>query len=194
MGHHLRNFWRKKWPGQVRSRNYDVIRRTTSTDFHRNRVFSNVTCCHWLKWRHNAWFRSEHDHIWPVTLHLDRSKVIRGHWTWLTPYLPIVAKLMVLGFLEVLGSKTWYSISHKPVFKAHLAFQMSIRAFRQACHRAIFPVRVMLFLSGMLYIIDIWSRCQNTISFSELNVDHNGECFLSLRLIVLEIWTCKTEK
>ena len=54
--------------------------------FRLNRVFSHVTCCHWLKWRHYAWFRSD-DYIWPLTLHVDLEKIIRGHWPWLIPYL-----------------------------------------------------------------------------------------------------------
>ena len=120
MGHPLCNFLRKKnWPGQVRSRSYNVIRRTTSCDsiFHRNRVFSNVTCCHWLEWRNYVWFRLEYDHIWPLTLHLDLSEVIWGHWPWPTPYLPIVAKLVVLGFLEVLRVNTWFILNIGPFLR-----------------------------------------------------------------------------
>ena len=105
------------------AQNFDLVRSVmelwhhTSTSlrsvFHRNRIFCNVTCCHWLEWRHYlgdlSWrFRSEHDHIWPMTLHLGLSKVIRGHWPWPTPYLPIEAKLVVLGVSW--GSETEYVI------------------------------------------------------------------------------------
>ena len=51
---------------------------------HRNRVFSYVTFWLWLEWRHYAWFRSEHDHTWPLTLNLDLSNFIQGHWPWPT--------------------------------------------------------------------------------------------------------------
>ena len=43
--------------------------------FHRNHFFSNAACCHWLEWGHYAWFRSEHDHVWPVTLHFDLRRL-----------------------------------------------------------------------------------------------------------------------
>ena len=74
----------------------------------------------------------------------------------------------------------------KTRFKASLLFQMSIRVFRQACARAIFPVRVTLFPSGMLYITNILSIYQNNVSFCpESNVKHDGEGLVSKRLIVL---------
>ena len=56
-------------------------------------VFTNVTCSHWLELRHYVLFRSEYDHIWPLTLSLDSSKAIRSHWPRMTQYLLIVAKL-----------------------------------------------------------------------------------------------------
>ena len=49
--------------GQARSLCYDVIRPT----LHRNRVFSNLTCSHWMEWRYE-WFMSESDRIWTKTL------------------------------------------------------------------------------------------------------------------------------
>ena len=63
-----------------------------------------------------------------------------------------------------------------------------MRAFLQACPRIIFTVRVTLFPSGMLYITNIWWRNKNNMSFySELNVEHDGECFVSIRW-PLDIW------
>ena len=42
---------KKNWPGQVRSRSYDVIRGTTSGNFSNKVVFSrNLTWRHWCKW------------------------------------------------------------------------------------------------------------------------------------------------
>ena len=67
--------------------------------FNRNRISSPLTRCLWLEWRgrHYAWFWSGDNHIWPLTWHLDLSKVIRGLCPWTTPYLPKGVKLTVLG-------------------------------------------------------------------------------------------------
>ena len=79
MRHHLRSFWQKKLSGSgqvtwlLRHKKYGL-----RPIFQRNRVFSHVTCCHWQEWWYYAWFRSADD-IWPFKLHLDLSKVIRGH-------------------------------------------------------------------------------------------------------------------
>ena len=44
-------FGKKNWPGQVRSRSYDVIRGTTSGNFSNKVVLSrNLTWRHWCKW------------------------------------------------------------------------------------------------------------------------------------------------
>ena len=41
----------KKWPGQVRSRSYDVVRGTTSGNFTNKSVFYHtLTWRHWCKW------------------------------------------------------------------------------------------------------------------------------------------------
>ena len=50
-GANLTQFWAKQiWPGQVRSRSYDVIRGTTSGNFSNKVVFSrNLTWRHWCK-------------------------------------------------------------------------------------------------------------------------------------------------
>ena len=85
-----------------------------------------IGCCHWLEWTHCAWFRSEGNHICPLTSHLDLSKVIRSYWVWPTPSLPIAAKLPVLKFLDVLRPNIWL-IFHKIVVRTALLLPMSIR-------------------------------------------------------------------
>ena len=40
-----------------------------------------------------AWFRSADGHIWPLTLHLDPSRVMWGYWPWLNPYISMVSNL-----------------------------------------------------------------------------------------------------
>ena len=149
---------------------------------HRNRVFSYVTCCLWLEWRHYAWFRSELDHIWPLTLHLDVSKVIRGHWPWLTPYMPIVANLAVFGVSWGPETEHAANFSHRHVYSASWHYPTSISAIHPVCPQAILPMRVALFPSGMIYMTNIWSRYRNNMSFySELNVERVGEDFVSIR-------------
>ena len=70
--------------------------------FQVNRVFSRVTCCYWLEWRYYAWFRETDDYIRPLVLHLDLSKVIRGHW----PCLTTCWFDVFLGFVELLRPNT----------------------------------------------------------------------------------------
>ena len=117
--------WRHKW--------YNL--RPT---FQRNRVFSHWT--HWLEWRNYAWFRAEYNHIWHLTLHLDPLKVIRGHWPWLTPYIPIAAILAFFGFLEALGSNTWL-IFHVDIYSAPSHYPMPIRAIDPLALRWFCPCR-----------------------------------------------------
>ena len=72
---------------------------------------------------------------------------------------------------------------------------MSIRDFHSFYLRAIFPVRVALFPSGMIYITNIKSIYRNnTFFYSGLNVEHVGEGFVSIWQIGFELWTCKVEK
>ena len=96
--------------GQVRWRNYAAMPRTTSNGFFTEIAFQQLNLLPLTKknWEimcdlgHSM--TNDHRYLsdWPATLHLDLSKVIRGHWLWTTLYLPTVAKLVVLGFLEVL--------------------------------------------------------------------------------------------
>ena len=157
--------------------------------FQGNRVFSHGTCCHWLEWGHYAWFRSEHDQMWPLTLHDDLPKVIRGHWPWLTPYIPIVANLAVFGVSW--GPETEYvaNFLHGHVYSASLHYPMSIGAIDLVCPQAILPMRVTLYPSGTLCVTYIPSRnCNDTLYCWELNGEHAGENRMSLRSIVFEIW------
>ena len=154
--------FQKKWSGQVRS--YDVIRGTDSDRFFEKSVFSaNVTCHHWLAWRHYAWFGSTHDHIWPLTLHFDHSRVIQGHWPWLTRCLPILANLAVLGVSWGPQTKYVTKFSHRHVYSAFLHKPMSISPIDQVCLRVILRISVTLFPSEMLSVTNIPSiNCNNT--------------------------------
>ena len=60
-------------------------------------------------------------------------------------------------------------------FYVSLPFQMSVRAFHSVCPRAISPVRVTLFPSGILYITNILSRHRPNMSLcSKMNVEPVG--------------------
>ena len=99
MGHPLRNsWWKKNWPGQVRSRIYDVIRGTASDRLFKEIVFS-VTKLAAIDWNgdfmHSLGQQMTTSDLWHriLTFH----SFIRGNWLWLTPFIPIVINLAVLG-------------------------------------------------------------------------------------------------
>ena len=79
-------------------------------------------------------------------------------------------------------------LSHRHVCSFYLHYPMSIMAIDPVCPQAILPMRVTLFPSGMLCVTNIPSINGNdTLFCSELNGEHAGESFRSLRLIVFEI-------
>ena len=80
------------------------------------------------------------------------------------------------------------NFSHRHVYSASLHYPMSIRAIDPVCPQAILPMLVTLFPSVMLCVTNIPSRHSNdTLLCSELNGEHAGKSFMSLRLIVLDI-------
>ena len=144
-----------------------------------NRVFSHATCCHWLGRRCYTWSRPAHDHIWPLTLHLDLSKVIRGQWPWLTPCQPIVDSLTVLGVSWGPEIECVANFSHKYVYSASL--QKSISVIDPACPQAISAMSVTM----ILCVTSISSiNCNNTLFCLEFNEEYAVESFMSLRFIV----------
>ena len=96
-------FGRGNWPGQVRSRNYDIVRVANTDRFFINRIFNNVTCC--LCWNGDIvsdLCQNITKYDQPLTLCLDLSKCIQVHSPWLNPYIPGVAKLTFWKFSELL--------------------------------------------------------------------------------------------
>ena len=86
--------------GQVIRHKRNNLRST----FRRNRLFSNLTCCHWLEWRHHVSIVKR----WSLTTWTSDTaswlfKVIRGHWPCLTPNF-LKRPNMQFMFLEVLIS------------------------------------------------------------------------------------------
>ena len=108
-----------------------------------NHVFSHGTCCHWLKWRYYAWFRSADDHIRPMALHFDLLKVIRGHWPFVTPCITELANLAVFGVSWDPETEHVASFSHRHVYSASLHHPKSIRAIDSVCPQAILATTVM---------------------------------------------------
>ena len=160
MGHSLRNF-SKKMIGSGHEL-WRHKRNSIRLIFRGKRVFSHVTCRHWLEWRYYAWFGSPHDHIWPLTLHLDHSKVTRCHQPWLTPCLPILANLP---FLVFWGPETEYVaiFFRRHIYSASLHYPMPISPIDQVYPQVIFAICVTLFPSEMLCVTYIPSiNCNNT--------------------------------
>ena len=66
---------------------------------------------------------------------------------------------------------------------------MSNSAIDPVCPQAVLPMRVTLFPSGMLCVISISSiNCNDTLFCLELNGEYASERFMSLRLMVVEIY------
>ena len=90
----------KKWPGQVRSPSYDVISGMTSDGFFTEVLVSAM----WLT-RMETLLRDLGNAMTTSGLwHCIGTfwQVIRCHWSWSPPYLPIVAKLAVLCLFKIL--------------------------------------------------------------------------------------------
>ena len=81
--------------------------------FQQNHHSSNMARCHWLEWRHDAWSRSEADHIWPSTSSPDLSKAIPGHSTWITSHWPVVPKFAFHGVSWCSATKDIILFSHR---------------------------------------------------------------------------------
>ena len=68
-------------------------------------------------------------------------------------------------------------------------------AIDPVCPQVVFPVRVTLFPSVMLYVTNIVSKYRNNTPLcSELNEEHADESYLSLWLKVFGIGVCEFEK
>ena len=189
MGHPLRNFWHKKITGsgqvtELRRHKRYSLRAT----FQGNRIFSHGTCCPWLEWGHYAWFRWAYDHMWTLTLHNDLAKVIWGHWSWLTPYIP---KLANLAFLEVSwGLETEYVANfYIDMFIVPLytnrwqSGPLTQFALGRFCRWGWCCSLPGCYASNIPSI-----NCNDTSSISKLNGKHAVGSFRSLRFIVYEIY------
>ena len=72
---------------------------------------------------------------------------------------------------------------------------MSFRVIDPFCPQAILPMKVTLFSSEMLSVTNIPSiNCNDTSFCLELNGGNAGQSFMSLQIILFEIFWCKVEK
>ena len=123
--------------------------------FQGNCVFSHGNFCHWLEWRYYAWFRSADDHIRPLALRFDLSKVIRGHYPWLTRRITKVVILADFGVSWGLETEYVANFSPRHVYSGSLHNPMSIRAIDSVCPQAILAMGVALFTSGTPWVTNI---------------------------------------
>ena len=87
------------------------------------------------------------------------------------------------------------NFSHRHVYSASLHYPISIRAIDPVCAQVILAMSVTLFPSEILCVTNIPSINGNITPFcSELNGEHAGECSMSLRFIVFEIYAYKVDK
>ena len=76
---------------------------------------------------------------------------------------------------------------HTHVYSASLHYPMSIMSIDPVFPQVILPMTVTLLPSGMLCVTNILSINGNTLFCSEVNEEHAGEIFRSVRLIIFEI-------
>ena len=152
MGHPLRNFWQffLTGSGQV----------TELWRHKRNSLRPTFQGCHWLEWGHYAWFRSAHDHMWPLTLHNDLPKVIRGHWSWLTPYIPIMDNLAVFGVSWDPETEYGSNFLHGHVYSASLHCPRPIRVIDPVYPQAIFPMGWRCLHSDGVWVDAVYSKVE----------------------------------
>ena len=114
-------------------------------------------------------------------------------------YLRIMANLSATVNTVSWGTETEYvaNFSHGRVYSASLHYPVSISAIDPVCPQQIFLMRLTLFPSGTRYATNIPSinliffyKLQKNALSCWLNVEHAGENFMSLRLVVLEMYTC----
>ena len=133
MGHPMQNRWGKVWPGQFRSRSYDVIKKQPPTDFPPKSWFLRLDLL-LLTWMEK--FRSEEDRIrLYMTSWLFKGQ---GHWPWLShTYLSIVAKFAINGASRGPRSERVLCFSHIPVSRVSQPFPVN-QGTSTVCHQAIF--------------------------------------------------------
>ena len=110
------------------------------------------------------WFRSEDNNIWSLTLRLDLSNVIWGHWPCqLHTYLLRLNWWYLLFFFGILRPNAWLIFYIDQFIGPRFCHSEPLAV----CPQAIF-LAMMTFHSGMLCITSILSRYRNS---SKLNAE-----------------------
>ena len=103
-----------------------------------------------------------------------------------------------MGFPEVLNLNLWFIVPKnvsKPLLPHPRGQSPSFDQFEFWPLRRWRPARVMPFYLGALRMLNIATGySKNTLSCSELNEEHAGEGFRSLRRILTPLWACKAKK
>ena len=137
---------------------------------------------------------------WPcITWVLRSSKVTWGHWPRLTSQWPITNRhICLVGFPEELNPDMWFIVDKnvsKPLIPQPLGQSSSLDQFEFWSLRRWQPARAMPFYLGALLILHVVTGySNNTLSCSKLNGEHAGECFRSIRHILMSLWACKAKK
>ena len=116
-------------------------------------------------------------------------------WTYNDKY-PI--GICLVGFPEVLNLNLWFIVPKnvsKPLLPHPLRQSSSFDQFEFCPLRRWQPARVMPLYLGAPRMLNIATGCNNnTLSCLELNREHAGEGFRSLRHIRTPLWACKSKK
>ena len=202
MGALCATFGEKIWSGHVRSRSYDVTKGTT---------FGNISAksCVNATWRGaidlngDSWcdwcqYMTSCD-PWLCTTWVSRSsKVTWGHWPRLTSQWQIANRHMLSGVSWGAESEFVVHCSQKRLQTTSSSSPRPIIVIRSIWILTVTAVTasgVMPFYLGTLRMLNIATGFSNyTLSCSELNGEHAGEGFRSLRHILLPLWACKSQK
>ena len=103
-----------------------------------------------------------------------------------------------MGFPEVLNPNLWFIVDinvSKPLLPQPRGQSSSLDQFEFWPLRRWPPARVMPLYLGTLRMLNTGTGySNNTLSCSELNREHAGECFRSLRHTLTPLWACKAKK
>ena len=96
-------------------------------------------------------------------------------------------------FLEVLKRNTWFIYNIDPFLRPLYRFRCQLGPFSKFAFGPFSGWGRRCFLPGCC-TSEIFDKATKTMSFSsQLNVEHGGDSFVSIREMVLETWTCKSE-
>ena len=130
--------------------------------------------------------------LWHCILILQRSSEV--HWPWLTPCLPIVANMAVLGLIEVLRPNTRLIFHIQMFIVPFYTIRCQTAPLNQLALEWFLEMIVTLFPSETLCATNIPSISYNNMLFLPgIERRAAGENCRPLRFIVFEIYACKVK-